>query len=197
MLNRIKSQSVTGLHCKYTDVTSTLSSSPTTKRLPTMKDKNINLKNQLNNHHFNGLKSDTYESVCPPDDIVERTKQSHKNSVIRNHFDQNNGSHNSKCNASCKNLHNCSNSSSTVAEGASQSNSNNSSNNHNNNCSNLNRNLKRVSSAPPPPIAVQQTNNETGKEKRRIRINVFQQRIEYRTLQNFSSFILFSLELFS
>lgn len=159
MLNRIKSQSVTGLHCKYTDVASALASAPAAKRLSNVKDvyvsRNINVKNQLNGHHSNGLKSDTYESVCPPDDVVERTKQSHKNSVIRNHFEQN------KCNGSCSNLHNCGNSNSTAPEASAHQSNGNS---HHKNSTNLNRNLKRVSSAPPPPLAVPQTSNETGKK---------------------------------
>ncbi|TMW43462.1 hypothetical protein DOY81_011458 [Sarcophaga bullata] len=77
VLNRNKSQSIIGLHGKYE------TASQRSKDNYSMK--NVNLKNQLNS----GIKSDTYESVCPPEDVVERTKQANKNSVIRNNLDNN------------------------------------------------------------------------------------------------------------
>ncbi|XP_020717273.1 putative uncharacterized protein DDB_G0286901 isoform X1 [Ceratitis capitata] len=81
-LNRNKSQSTIGLYSKY-------------KYELTHKEsyaaKNVNLMNQINTNNGSnsncGIKSDTYESVCPIEDIAERTKQSHKNSIIRNNLD--------------------------------------------------------------------------------------------------------------
>lgn len=163
MLNRIKSQSVTGLHTKYKDVAAALADTSNGKRLPTTMDtyvsKNINLNNHLNNHHLGGGKSETYESVCPPEDVTERSKQLRKNSVIRNYFDQSAGNnHPNKCNKSCNHQHNCCNLNANVVDGSNQ---------HSNTAlqktsSNLNRNLKRVSSAPAPQNLLQKNNNEIG-----------------------------------
>ncbi|XP_055843804.1 homeobox protein 2 isoform X2 [Episyrphus balteatus] len=81
LINRYKSQSINGLHSKY--------DSPRKEAYTT---KNVNLKNQINS----GLKSDTYESVCPPEDVAERTKQANRNStVIRNNLDTQNNTNNS------------------------------------------------------------------------------------------------------
>ncbi|XP_053948090.1 probable serine/threonine-protein kinase DDB_G0282963 isoform X2 [Anastrepha ludens] len=79
-LNRNKSQSAIGLHTNKYEMSH--------KESYTVK--NVNVKNQLNtscNNNNGGIKSDTYESLCPIEDIAERTKQSHKNSVIRNNLD--------------------------------------------------------------------------------------------------------------
>ncbi|KAH8274191.1 hypothetical protein KR018_001601 [Drosophila ironensis] len=107
LLNRNKSHSMIGLH--------------SSKYESSLKDnyssKNVNLKNQLIN---GGIKSDTYESVCPPEDVAERTKQTHKNSMIRNNLTE-------------------------VSTGNNNSNINNMNNGNNQGA----RNLKRVSSAPP------------------------------------------------
>ncbi|XP_036348045.1 uncharacterized protein LOC118757431 isoform X2 [Rhagoletis pomonella] len=91
-LSRNKSQSANGLH-RY---------EMSHKESYTVK--NLNVKNQLktsNNNNNGGIKSDTYESVCPIEDIAERTKQSHKNSVIRNNLDG--GSSNNIFQSSCGN----------------------------------------------------------------------------------------------
>ncbi|XP_018804857.1 PREDICTED: uncharacterized protein LOC108978834 isoform X5 [Bactrocera latifrons] len=79
-LNRNKSQSTIGIHSKPKYELSQKESFTV---------KNVNLKNLLNaSSNINcGVKSDTYESVCPIEDIAERTKQSQKNSVIRNNLD--------------------------------------------------------------------------------------------------------------
>ncbi|XP_067634586.1 putative uncharacterized protein DDB_G0289263 isoform X3 [Eurosta solidaginis] len=117
-LNRNKSQSAIGLHSKF-------KFEQTCKESYTVK--NVNLKNQLNtnsnnNNSSGGIKSDTYESVCPIEDVAERTKQSNKNSIIRNNVDGGNsiGFGNFPPHSPCNN----------------DSNSND-------------RHLKRVSSAPP------------------------------------------------
>ncbi|XP_059224242.1 putative uncharacterized protein DDB_G0289263 isoform X2 [Stomoxys calcitrans] len=161
ILNRNKSQSIIGLHGKYDGSVRSKDGYGT---------KNVNLKNQLNS----GIKSDTYESVCPPEDVVERTKQTNKNAVIRNNLEHNNkgghyGSHsklvtnNSHTTHNSNNNHNSSsngninNSSNQNLYNSNNSiNSNNSNNNGNsNNINNINgsnqnnRLLKRVSSAPP------------------------------------------------
>lgn len=82
LINRYKSQSINGLHSKY--------DSP--RKETSYTTKNVNLKNQINS----GLKSDTYESVCPPEDVAERTKQANRNStVIRNNLDTLNNTINS------------------------------------------------------------------------------------------------------
>ncbi|EDX18177.1 GD15701 [Drosophila simulans] len=113
LLNRNKSHSIIGLH--------------SSKYESSLKDnysaKNVNLKNQLLN---GGIKSDTYESVCPPEDVAERTKQTHKNSMIRNNLAD--ASSNNNTSGSINNISNMSN-----MNGGNQS----------------SRNLKRVSSAPP------------------------------------------------
>lgn len=113
LLNRNKSHSIIGLH--------------SSKYESSLKDnysaKNVNLKNQLLN---GGIKSDTYESVCPPEDVVERTKQTHKNSMIRNNLAD--ASSNNNTSGSINNISNIGN-----MNGGNQS----------------SRNLKRVSSAPP------------------------------------------------
>lgn len=44
--------------------------------------KNVNF---TNNIHSN-IKSDTYESVCPPEDTEERNIQTNKNTIIRNNL---------------------------------------------------------------------------------------------------------------
>ncbi|KAL5275034.1 ESPN family protein [Megaselia abdita] len=44
--------------------------------------KNINFTNNINSN----IKSDTYESVCPPEDTEERNKQTNKNTMIRNNL---------------------------------------------------------------------------------------------------------------
>ncbi|XP_037932068.1 GATA zinc finger domain-containing protein 14-like [Teleopsis dalmanni] len=118
LLNRNKSQSIIGLHTKY---------DPSVRKDNNYPTKNINLKNQLNS----GVHSDTYESVCPPEDVAERTKQSNKNSVIRNNLDSVHSDSNNNNNNSSVNNHN------------------NNHINNNNNSNNNNRHLKRVSSAPP------------------------------------------------
>ncbi|XP_023294677.2 probable cyclin-dependent serine/threonine-protein kinase DDB_G0292550 isoform X1 [Lucilia cuprina] len=162
VLNRNKSQSIIGLHGKYDAAIAQRSKD-------NYSTKNVNLKNQLNS----GIKSDTYESVCPPEDVVERTKQANKNSVIRNNLENNaNGSGNShygsntklagpntnnmtaNVNNSNQNIYNSSNSvnsntSSNINNNNSSNTINNSNSNNNNNNSNNNRHLKRVSSAPP------------------------------------------------
>ncbi|XP_055389695.1 probable serine/threonine-protein kinase cdc7 isoform X2 [Condylostylus longicornis] len=76
LCKRNKSNSISNLNSSKYD-------SP---RKDTYTVKNINIKNQLNTHN-SGIKSDTYESVCPPEDIVERTKQANKNnSIIHNNL---------------------------------------------------------------------------------------------------------------
>jgi len=117
LLNRNKSHSIIGLH--------------SSKYESSLKDnysaKNVNLKNQLLN---GGIKSDTYESVCPPEDVAERTKQTHKNSMIRNNLADasTNNNNNNNTSGSISNINNIGN-----MNGGNQS----------------SRNLKRVSSAPP------------------------------------------------
>lgn len=166
VLNRNKSQSIIGLHGKY-DASQRSKDSYNSA-------KNVNLKNQLNS----GIKSDTYESVCPPEDVVERTKQTNKNSVIRNNLDNNNGNgqqqqqqqqhqqhygSNTKLSATNSNTNtnvnmmNANNSNPNIYNSTNSVNSNNSNNMNNNssnnnnmsNSNNNNRHLKRVSSAPP------------------------------------------------
>lgn len=112
-LNRNKSQSTIGIHSKPRYELSQKESFTV---------KNVNLKNLLNaNSNTNsGVKSDTYESVCPIEDIAERTKQSQKNSVIRNNLD-------------CSSIGNSSNILHPTC----------------NDISTCDRQLKRVSSAPP------------------------------------------------
>lgn len=44
--------------------------------------KNVNFTNNINCN----IKSDTYESVCPPEDTEERNKQTNKNTIIRNNL---------------------------------------------------------------------------------------------------------------
>lgn len=150
VLNRSKSQSATGLHSKYESAL---------RSKDNYSGKNINLRNQLNS----GIKSDTYESVCPPEDVVERTKQANKNSVIRNNLDNNSNKHYSSnslisanSNSSVNNINNTNNNHnihSANSSGNNHSNHNNSNSSSNssscNNPNNINRNLKRVSSAPP------------------------------------------------
>ncbi|XP_068159225.1 probable serine/threonine-protein kinase DDB_G0272282 isoform X2 [Drosophila tropicalis] len=121
LLNRNKSHSMIGLHSSKYE--SSLKDNYSTK--------NVNLKNQLLN---GGIKSDTYESVCPPEDVAERTKQTHKNSMIRNNLTESSSAMGSSNNITSSN-----------------SNINNINNNGNSNQNNNNngRNLKRVSSAPP------------------------------------------------
>nr|XP_044252079.1 uncharacterized protein DDB_G0283357 isoform X1 [Drosophila takahashii] len=115
LLNRNKSHSIIGLH--------------SSKYESSLKDnysaKNVNLKNQLLN---GGIKSDTYESVCPPEDVAERTKQTHKNSMIRNNL----------ADASIGNSNMSNNNSGSISNISNMNGGNQSS-----------RNLKRVSSAPP------------------------------------------------
>ncbi|XP_011183443.1 uncharacterized protein Espn isoform X2 [Zeugodacus cucurbitae] len=112
-LNRNKSQSTIGIHSKPKYELS---------QKENFTVKNVNLKNLLNvNSNTNGgVKSDTYESVCPIEDIAERTKQSQKNSVIRNNLD-------------CGSIGNTSNIFHPIC----------------NDVSTCDRQLKRVSSAPP------------------------------------------------
>ncbi|XP_069965767.1 uncharacterized protein f isoform X1 [Bactrocera oleae] len=88
-LNRNKSQSTIGINSKPKYELSQKESFTV---------KNVNLKNLLNaSSNINcGVKSDTYESVCPIEDVAERTKQSQKNSVIRNNLDY--GSTGNTCN---------------------------------------------------------------------------------------------------
>ncbi|XP_073830671.1 espin protein forked isoform X2 [Musca autumnalis] len=174
-LNRNKSQSIIGLHGKYDN--------SSIRSKDSYGSKNVNLKNHLNSSS-SGIKSDTYESVCPPEDVVERTRQTNKNSVIRNNLDHSNGGggplqhYGSHSKLAMNNNSNNNNSNSSLAAtkqgGNVNSNSNqnlyNSSNsinsnnsNHNNNNSNNgnnqnNRILKRVSSAPP----IQNTEIATG-----------------------------------
>ncbi|XP_017852026.1 uncharacterized protein LOC108606428 isoform X2 [Drosophila busckii] len=127
LLNRNKSHSIIGLHSSKYE--SSLRDNYSAKNVnlnqqQLQQQQQQNMKNQLLNG--SGIKSDTYESVCPPEDVAERTKQSHKNSMIRNNLLADaSGNH---CNSN-SNLSNMSNS--------------------NSNLSNSNRNLKRVSSAPP------------------------------------------------
>ncbi|XP_070132647.1 probable cyclin-dependent serine/threonine-protein kinase DDB_G0292550 isoform X7 [Drosophila bipectinata] len=91
LLNRNKSHSIIGLHSsKY--------ESPLKENYSS---KNVNLKNQLLN---GGIKSDTYESVCPPEDVAERTKQAHKNSMIRNNLADTTTAPNNNNNQSGRNL---------------------------------------------------------------------------------------------
>lgn len=91
LLNRNKSHSIIGLHSsKY--------ESPLKENYSS---KNVNLKNQLLN---GGIKSDTYESVCPPEDVAERTKQAHKNSMIRNNLADTTTPNNNNNNQSGRNL---------------------------------------------------------------------------------------------
>ncbi|XP_075158533.1 espin protein forked isoform X2 [Haematobia irritans] len=153
ILNRNKSQSIIGLHGKYDG---------SVRSKDGYASKNVNLKNHLNS----GIKSDTYESVCPPEDVVERTKQTNKNAVIRNNLENNNkgghyGSHskllvanngnNASNSNSNQNLYNSNNSINSNNSNSNNSNNNNNSNNMNNinGCNQNNRLLKRVSSAPP------------------------------------------------
>lgn len=50
--------------------------------------KNVNFTN--NNNNSCNIKSDTYESVCPPEDTEERNKQTNKNTIIRNNLAESN-----------------------------------------------------------------------------------------------------------
>ncbi|KAM7346367.1 uncharacterized protein ACRADG_006329 isoform 2-T2 [Cochliomyia hominivorax] len=159
VLNRNKSQSTIGLHGKYDTAASQRSKD-------NYSAKNVNLKNQLNS----GIKSDTYESVCPPEDVAERTKQANKNSIIRNNLENNSNNTSSNnnmqhygsntklsganVNNNNQNIYNSTNSvnsntSSNMNNNSSNSINNINSNNNNSNNNNNNRHLKRVSSAPP------------------------------------------------
>ncbi|XP_061389892.1 GATA zinc finger domain-containing protein 14 [Musca vetustissima] len=161
ILNRNKSQSIIGLHGKYDNAS--------IRSKDSYGSKNVNLKNHLNSSSGGGIKSDTYESVCPPEDVVERTRQANKNSVIRNNLDHSNGGlqhYGSQSKLSMNNNNNSNqvggninNSNQNLYNSSNSINSNNSNNNNNGNGNNQNnRILKRVSSAPP----IQNTEIATG-----------------------------------
>lgn len=55
----------------------------------TIKNVNINInKNSINNPINSYLKSNTYDSVCSPEDTEERNKQTNNNSIIRNNWNK-------------------------------------------------------------------------------------------------------------
>lgn len=105
------------------------------------KKNNVTKNNQLNN---GAMKNDTYESVCSPEDVAERTKMAQRHTA----------------------LNNCNSNSSIGSTNSSSNSSHSSSSNNNNSTANLaavnnTRNLKRnVAPSPPNEIRSKFRENE-------------------------------------